>query len=95
MRDCKRRRFAYALVQPHDQVYEASSLPTSGAEVAASSDYFPSRYSIAYFAGPNPTTKVGALPGTYIAEEDKVFSAVITLDYVAGGFKDLYGGVKA
>jgi len=57
------------------------------------SDMYPSRYSIAYFAGANPETYVDALPGTYESEKDKKWAGVVTRDYVNGGFKDLYGGV--
>ena len=61
----------------------------------ATSDYYPSRYSVAFFAGPNPETHIEALPGTYVSESDKLFPPVNARDFIGGGFKDLYGGERA
>ena len=55
-------------------------------------DYYPSRYSVAFCAGPNPETNIEALPGT---EEEKLYPGVNARDFIGGGFKDLYGGERA
>jgi isopenicillin N synthase-like dioxygenase len=54
--------------------------------------YHPSRYSVAFFAGPNPETNIEALPGTFATESDRLYPAVNARDFIGGGFKDLYGG---
>jgi isopenicillin N synthase-like dioxygenase len=61
----------------------------------AEGDYYPSRYSVAFFAGPNPETNIEALPGTWETEEEKLYPAVNARDFIGGGFKDLYGGENA
>ena len=61
----------------------------------AEGDYYPSRYSVAFFAGPNPETNIEALPGTWETEEEKLYPAVNARDFIGGGFKDLYGGKRA
>jgi isopenicillin N synthase-like dioxygenase len=58
----------------------------------AESEYYPSRFSVAFFAGPNPETNIEALPGTFKTEEEKLYPPVNTRDFISGGFKDLYGG---
>ena len=56
------------------------------------SDFYPSRYSVAFFAGPNPETNIDALPGTFATESEKLYPPVNARDFIGGGFKDLYGG---
>lgn len=58
----------------------------------SNSKYYPSRYSVAFFAGPNPETNIEALPGTFVMESEKLYPAVNARDFIGGGFKDLYGG---
>jgi len=58
----------------------------------ANTDYYPSPYSVAFFAGPNAETNIEALPGTFASETEKLFAPVDTRDFISGGFKDLYGG---
>jgi isopenicillin N synthase-like dioxygenase len=59
------------------------------------SDFYLSRYSVAFFAGPNPETNIDALPGTFEREEEKLFPPVNARDLIGGGFKDLYGRERA
>jgi len=61
---------------------------------AVEGDFYPSRYSVAFFAGPNPETNIEALPGTWDVEEEKLYPAVNARDFIGGGFKDLYGGER-
>jgi isopenicillin N synthase-like dioxygenase len=58
-------------------------------------DFYPSRYSVAFFAGPNPETNIEALPGTFVTEQEKLYPPVNTREFISGGFKDLYGGEAA
>jgi len=60
-------------------------------------DFYPSRYSVAFFAGPNPQTNIDTLPGTFVREEEKLVPPVNARDFIEGGFMNLYGGdsVKA
>lgn len=63
--------------------------------IKPNSKYYPSRYSVAFFAGPNPETNIEALPGTFATESDKLYPVVNTREFISGGFKDLYGGERA
>jgi len=60
----------------------------------ATEDMYPSRYSVAFFAGPNPETNIDALPGTFATEAEKLYPAVNARDFIGGGFKELYGGER-
>jgi isopenicillin N synthase-like dioxygenase len=56
--------------------------------------FYPPRYSVAFFARPNPEMNIEALPGTWDMEEEKLYPAVNARDFIGGGFKDLYGGER-
>src|SRR5438270_6524035 len=79
------------MVEQKDKIKDGSRCPPP---TAVEGDFYPSRYSVAFFAGPNPETNIEALPGTWDVEEEKLYPAVNARDFIGGGFKDLYGGER-